>query len=439
MSIPLDRLYNYINSLAQNVCKDNVIIYRFYPHGSKNIEDLTHILPPQSGEEEIMSPQVMCHDQEPLEYERYEKINPIPDHKRLYLSIEERRLSRQIYFNKLNLRDNPLNIYDHAVIVHSELRSIDVQKYIDNHFIPVYYWFHGLISLDWYRYANYIQQTKKVKHTFLIYNRAWSGTREYRLKFSELLIRLDLHRSCNTFCNPVDLSTNQHYNDYQFNNTKWKPLLEIERFFPESGATSDFSGDFDLDDYESSDIEIVLETLFDDQRLHLTEKTLRPMALGQPFILASTHGSLEYLRSYGFKTYNNVWNEDYDIEPNAAARLLKIIKLMKSIVDWTPAERKLKMAEAEAIADYNKKHFFSQRFQDQLLQELKSNLTKSLIEVETTNTGLQFINRRKTLLKNSEYRRHSIQTKSYDKIGRINLARQLKKARQYKLRSLSKD
>ena len=40
MSIPLDRLYHYIESIAKDIRGDDVIIYRFYPHGSKKIEDL---------------------------------------------------------------------------------------------------------------------------------------------------------------------------------------------------------------------------------------------------------------------------------------------------------------------------------------------------------------------------------------------------------------
>ena len=35
MSIPLDNLYDWIDGVA-----DDILIYRFYPHGSKKIEDL---------------------------------------------------------------------------------------------------------------------------------------------------------------------------------------------------------------------------------------------------------------------------------------------------------------------------------------------------------------------------------------------------------------
>jgi hypothetical protein len=44
MSIPLDRLYHYIENVAQEIYNDRIIIYRFYPHGSKNINDLNNLL-----------------------------------------------------------------------------------------------------------------------------------------------------------------------------------------------------------------------------------------------------------------------------------------------------------------------------------------------------------------------------------------------------------
>jgi hypothetical protein len=76
----------------------------------------------------------------------------------------------------------------------------------------VYYWSHGVIARDWFRYAQYVSQEKKINTTFLIYNRAWSGTREYRLRFAELLIHLNLQEHCKTSVNPVEPELGLHYN-----------------------------------------------------------------------------------------------------------------------------------------------------------------------------------------------------------------------------------
>ena len=158
-------------------------------------------------------------------------------------------------------------------------------------------------------------------------------------------------------------------------------------------AQSHYSADFNLKDYESTDIEIVLETLFDDERLHLTEKSLRPIACGQPFILTGTHGSLEYLRSYGFKTFGHIWNEQYDLIENPKERLVAVTNLMKEINDWGAEEKINKLKAAQSIADYNKTHFFSEEFFNQVIAELKNNLIYAVNQLHKTNSFKPFIDR----------------------------------------------
>jgi hypothetical protein len=397
MSIPLDRLYPYIEKLAQQVSNDGVVdLRRFYPYGSKNIEDLTPIrsIP---GYQKHISPMVFCYDQEPLDYDRYQDVEP--DH----ISERHKVLVRTHNLEKYNFQFQRHNIYDKSLLIHSEQRSANLEKYCNNQFIPVYYWSHAVISLDWFRYAKHVQQQKQTNQTFLIYNRAWSGTREYRLRFAELLIHLNLQEHCKTSVNPIESELGIHYNQHNFKNTIWQPQTVLENFFPPSMASSNYSADFDIEDYESTDIEIVLETLFDDSRLHLTEKSLRPIACGQPFILASTHGSLEYLRSYGFKTFGNIWDESYDLVEDPAERLIQIAELMRYISYWTPEVRQRNMAEAQAIAEYNRQHFFSDTFFNQVIKELQINLTHGLQELESTNTSSIWINRRKKIWQIPEF------------------------------------
>jgi hypothetical protein len=62
MSIPLDRLYQYIESIAQEVREDNIVIYRFFPHGSKKVEDL-QLLHKIKYWEFMELPHIICNDQ----------------------------------------------------------------------------------------------------------------------------------------------------------------------------------------------------------------------------------------------------------------------------------------------------------------------------------------------------------------------------------------
>ena len=71
MSIPLDRLYQYIENIAEKIHQDCVLIYRFYPHGSKKLEDLSTLITVPSDDWGIKL-SLYCNDQEPLNYDFYQ-------------------------------------------------------------------------------------------------------------------------------------------------------------------------------------------------------------------------------------------------------------------------------------------------------------------------------------------------------------------------------
>jgi hypothetical protein len=420
MSIPLDRLYHYIENIAKEVRGDDVIIYRFYPHGSKKIEDLnpTRFVTPT---ERFILPSMYCNDQEPLNYEFYNnQITLTPGNNAMDFISQAKRSNIPIVFSNLRRRYN--DIYDQALVLHSEQRSTNVELYKQNQFIPVYYWSHALIALDWFRFAQYnvFRKTENPKK-FLIYNRAWSGTREYRLKFADLLIEHDLVDYCKTSVGITDGAI--HYNNHQYTNTQWKPAHCLEQYFEANNTTSCYSADFDVEDYNCTDFEVVLETLFDDQRLHLTEKSLRPIACGQPFILCANHGSLQYLRDYGFKTFGDVIDESYDNIEDPYQRMLAIISVMKSIAGWSEAQRNSNMQKIQEITEYNRKYFFSNEFFDRVVSELKNNLSQAFDELETTNTSKNFIDLRKQLAQNLENRAMLTKKGSKDKHQVLKLAR----------------
>lgn len=387
MTIPLDRLYYFIKNLASKANTDHVIIYRFYPHGSKNAKDLTTLTEQDKNWElSARCPIIYCNDQEPLNYDYY-NANPcvreyIPNYwtllKQYNLVIESKNLDYVLH-----------SVFDKSLLLHSELRSLEVEKYQSDKFIPVYYWSHAMIARDWFRYAqheNFVKHTKKI---FLIYNRAWGGTREYRLKIADGLIEQNLIECCHTYCSDVDPDSGEHYSQHRFKNPQWKPKNKLENYFDSSDATGQASADFCIDDYNHTEIEVVLETLFDDSRLHLTEKSLRPIACVQPFILCATHGSLQYLRNYGFKTFSDVWDESYDETADNESRIQAILQLMKQISDWDTPTREHKLKQARKIAVYNQQRFFSKEFFDLIVSELETNLKQALVQ-HKTHTRYQY-------------------------------------------------
>jgi hypothetical protein len=306
--------------------------------------------------------------------------------------------------------------------------------YQNSYFVPVYYWAHALISLDWFRYAQH-ETIKKSNNTtkFLIYNRAWSNTREYRLKFLDMLIDNKLVNHCQTSVRPIEPELAVHYQDYNFKNSQWQPRNKLESYYTENTADSHFSADFDIDDYNATDIEIVLETLFDDSRLHLTEKSLRPIACKQPFILVATPGSLDYLRSYGFKTFDGIIDESYDLIHDPVDRMSAVISTMEKISKWSNNQYKNNMEKLQRIAEYNQQYFFSDKFFNLIINELKNNLKQGFDTIKNTNTGTRYIELRKILAQHNACRLALVNDNS--RRSRKDVTEILKIARQYQTKN----
>lgn len=391
MSIPLDRLYHYIESLSG----DNILIYRWFPHGSKKLEDLKLLNDkkfPNKKIERILLHNMICHDQEPLDYNYYS----LDDFMSVVREAAEYRKTQEPYnswcyseeflklFAKSHFRTkiaSPTSLHDLILLCHSEKNSDQLDLFERNGFVGVYYWSHALIARDWFRYAEYdkalMSNINNIKTDFLIYNRAWAGTREYRLKFTELIADAKLVNSCNVKFNAWD--NDQHYKQHKFkNNTLQISRNDLEELFELNTASSQDSADYNSKDYAESSIEVVLETLFDDCRNHLTEKTLRPIACGKPFIVAASPGTLKYLKSYGFKTFDGMINEAYDTIRDPLLRLQAIVAEMSRLAAL-PTQQKFKLwQDMNEIASYNKQLFFSQQFHDQVVSEFNANLTAGI-------------------------------------------------------------
>ena len=113
--------------------------------------------------------------------------------------------------------------------------------------------------------------------------------------------------------------------------------------------------------YNNSLVHIISETNFYTNIIHQTEKTIKPIANMQPFIMLGSPNSLKSIKDMGFKTFSNFWDESYDLEFDHTRRLLKIIELCKSISEWTP-ERKIEFThQVKDIVEYNYNHFMNSR------------------------------------------------------------------------------
>ena len=394
MSVPLDRLYNYLDSL----CNHDILIYRFYPHGSKKLDDLRPLsddIHNRDGWPRFLKPGAICHDQEPLFFDQYsndDMLNCFLRNTTVKISPDILgRVKSAINSQHLGcMLDSQYSVHDKTLLIHSEKNSTNLDQYVQAGFIGVYWWAHAAIACDWFRYAQHDPELEinfdAIDKDFLIYNRAWSGTREYRLKFSELVVNSNLQMH-----SVMRFNTESEGNNYQtFTpvNTVFKiQRTDLENHFDPCVVDATASADYTNNDYQHTAIEVVLETLFDDTRLHLTEKSLRPIACGRPFVLAATPGSLAYLRSYGFKTFDGYIDETYDSVQDPLERLGHIVNEMKRISQLSPDQKRQLWQNIYAIADYNKKLFFDQSWQQSIFSEFVINAESALALAEHNKTG----------------------------------------------------
>jgi hypothetical protein len=419
MTIPLDNLYHYVYSLF----KEPVCMYLFYPYGSKNILDVTDLQELTKlafDSDSVVFPLVLCNDQEPLDYYYYENL---PDH--VVQQLKEKKSNSghdASHLTNLRLSVAHTNIYDKIILMHSEKNSLDLELYEKEDYIGVYYWCHAIIARDWYRFAEYDQRLIALQppnKDFLIYCRDWTGSREYRIKFQELLYKNDL-----TYRSITSIRTNNDYTNvknYNFKNQLFIPTsIDFLYHLSDNQHDSSASADYCPNDFTQTKISVVLETVFDTTKIHLTEKILRPIACGHPFILAAGPGSLTYLKNYGFKTFSPWIDESYDLESDSFKRLEKIIYSMQQFSNLHAKEKLDVYNEIKKIADYNRQWFFSNKFFELVKGELVSNIDIAMHKIKNTRC-LKFRSRKKIQpIKYKSIQRKKIISKYLRELKKLN-------------------
>lgn len=105
--------------------------------------------------------------------------------------------------------------------------------------------------------------------------------------------------------------------------------------------------------YNTSYINIITETYFFSNIIHLTEKTYKPIAFKQPFIILAAPGSLKHIQDMGFKTFNEFWDESYDEELDHDKRFLKIVNIVRDIASWPPELLQKFGQDVKSIVEHN--------------------------------------------------------------------------------------
>ena len=256
----------------------------------------------------------------------------------------------------------------------------------------LYYFFHGWAALDWYRGYNRTfliepWSNRRITKTFIAPNRIVAGERQHRLEMLYHIFKNNMthnHISCPAVCPAEKISILDAV----------EPLItkypDIKSVFASQALPINFADETDhpmhscwlslFDESAESLLYLVTETVATGQRLHLTEKTFKPIALGMPFVIVGTRGSLGYLRSYGFQTFEGIWDESYD-DAEDDVRIKRIASLLRSL-DELPTQAKQELFEAaHKVIEHNWNHFYNGGFEAVLWKEL----TEMLDGIESTS------------------------------------------------------
>lgn len=260
-------------------------------------------------------------------------------------------------------------------MLHSE-QSVQVHNLPNYNFVPIHFFGNGVLAAEhWYRLYNGINlftEYKPIKHRFICANRLIDGTRKYRIKFLNLIdvnaglySLLEQDPQTSRSLNEIVPGNNVKPNSFDEHCNSSAEII-IRTYDPVKHV-------FTHTPWATSFLHIVPETMID--RVHLTEKVFKPVVLKQPFVLLCGAGALNYLKGYGFKTFDGFWSEEYDNIQDEDKRLQAVADIVNRIGKMTLAECEQMREQMKPILEHNYNWFYN-GFTDHCWLELRDNLAR---------------------------------------------------------------
>lgn len=269
---------------------------------------------------------------------------------------------------------------------HSELKRNFLKN---NYTLDWYFFYHGFAALDWFQHYKYfsIKPQKNFTHVFISYNNLFYYKRSYRLTVLAHLIKdnlLDFGLFSMPKLNDESLHQELFVNKNSLISTASKKLIystlphyKKKLIIDTNQPQGWLSADINLKYMQKALWQLVTETVFYDKKLHLTEKIFKPIVAKQPFILVAAPGNLKYLKSYGFKTFDNWIDESYDSEDDNDLRIEKITQNIKQLCSLSFCQLRKMQEEMVPVLEYNFVHFYS-NFKHLIVDELVDNFGKCI-------------------------------------------------------------
>jgi len=360
---------------------------------------------------------ILFYDQEPLLSSLVEKYLDQYTYLKKF-TLEELKVKYNVSDSEhqFNLKNPNIVYQDPACFCVSEYSKYVNELTEKYNLRTLYYFFHGFAALDWYRgyYALNCNKliVKQYNYDFIAFNRIVTGDRSYRIYFISQLEKHNLLEKGLVSFGVSDNSQNwrDEVSDSKSKLSKhataeiWNHLsnlpdrLIIDQEQLPGSASADIPRTIsrvNCPDYDAL-WHIVTETVFYYDKLHLTEKIFKPIVSKQPFMLLAAPGNLEYLRSYGFKTFNGIIDESYDAIEDNDARIDAVVAQMKWYCNLSQEEKSRVIERLAPIVEYNFQHFYG-KFKEIITDELLDNTKILFKEIDYDDSDVNYATVRKLL------------------------------------------
>ena len=328
---------------------------------------------------------VFFNDQEPCYLSVYDTLCKDSDH----LNNEN-----TVFFNRCNKNLKKLNILANSE--HSEEKNNIVKNY---NYRDWYYFYHGFAALDWYRNIRYQPPGRIFTKVFITFNNLCTEKRSYRLNLVARLLEKNLHAqgAISLNYNSGDQLKQELFSSTSLLSVESKKII-FEQLYNKTLTltidTDDFRGSLSADDnldvLSQGLFHLVTETIFYDEKLHLTEKIFKPIVARRPFFLVGAPGNLAYLKTYGFRTFDKWIDESYDSESDPDVRIIKIVTEVERLCRLSADELNQMYQNMQDTLQYNFEWFYG-GFKKAIIDELVDNF-KSCVDQHNANNDENFTN-----------------------------------------------
>jgi hypothetical protein len=173
------------------------------------------------------------------------------------------------------------------------------------------------------------------------------------MQLPSMVQRLPTEYEFEKYRDRISIDTDNHYKKYNLFNNEWGEIYIEPRAY--------------IDTYFS----LVTETVFDYPYSFRTEKIWKPVAAGHPFIAVSNRGYYRDLRNLGFRTFDHVIDESFDLIDNNQDRIKRIADIVTDLCQQNLASF---LKECYNVCKYNQQHLAELRVQ--VRQEFSDRFTQ---------------------------------------------------------------